>query len=97
MWTVIFFTSWQCSSFVMGNDDLVSDLSDESQPKCEESHRKSSKNEILIFILCSTSDDRPSDPSNKSRPKCKKRPPKSQKIKYSFLDYVQLLMIGRAI
>ena len=35
MWTIIFFTSWQCSSFVMGNDDWLSHLSDESQPKCE--------------------------------------------------------------
>ena len=79
MWTIIFFTSWQCSSFVMGNDDWPSDLSDESQPKCEKIPPKSSKNEILIFILCSTSDDQPSDPSDKSQLKCKKRPPKSSK------------------
>ena len=79
MWTIIFFTSWQCSSFVMGNDDWLSDLSDESQPKCEKSHPKSSKNEILIFLLRSTSDDWPSDPSDKSQPKCGKRPPKSSK------------------
>ena len=38
----------------------------------------SSKNEILIFILCPTSDDWSSDPSNKSRPKYKKRPPKNE-------------------
>ena len=75
MWTIIFFTSWQCNSFVMGNDDWLSHLSDESQLKCEKSHQgKSSKNENLIFILHSTSDDRPSDPSNKSQPKCKKGP-----------------------
>ena len=79
MWTIIFFTSWQCSSFVMGNDDWLSHLSDESQLKCEKSPPKSSKNEKLIFILRLTSDDWPSDPSNKSRPKCKKRPPKSSK------------------
>ena len=79
MWTIIFFASWQCSSFVMGNDDLLSHLSDESQPKCEKSPPKSSKNEKLIFILHSTSDDWPSDPSNKSRLKCKKRLPKSSK------------------
>ena len=136
MWTIIFFTSWQCSSFVMGNDDWLSHLSDESQPKCEKSPPKSSKNEKLIFILHSTSDDQPSDPSNKNQLKCKKRPPKSsknemlgfglhstsddqlsdlsdehqpkckkikkdplchQKIKCSFLDYVQLLMIGQVI
>ena len=130
MWTIIFFTSWQCSSFVMGSDDWLSHLSGESQPKCEKSLPKSSKNEKLIFILCSTSDDWPSDPSNKSRLKCKKTPPKSSKnemlgfglhstsddqlsdlsdeiqlkcekgplshhkMKCSFLDYVQLLMIG---
>ena len=40
---------------------------------------KSSKNEMFIFGLCSTSDDRLSDPSNESWPKCKKRPPKSSK------------------
>ena len=79
MWTIIFFTSWQCSSFVMGNDDWPSDPSNKSQPKCEKSPPKSLKNEILIFILCSTSDDWPSDPSNKSQLKCKKRPPKSSK------------------
>ena len=27
MWTIIFFTSWHCSSFVMGNDDWLSHLS----------------------------------------------------------------------
>ena len=81
MWTIIFFTSWQCSSFVMGNDDWLSHLSDESQLNCEKRSPKSSKNEKLIFILRSTSDDRPSDPSNKSQPKCKKRPPKSSKNK----------------
>ena len=102
MWTIIFFTSWQCSSFVMDNDDWLSDLSDESQLKCEKAplshqemknsflyyvqllmigqviqatkdHRnakkrppKSSKNEMLSFLLCSTSDDRPSYLSDKS-------------------------------
>ena len=66
MWTIIFFTSWQCSSFVMGNDDWLSDLSDECQLKCEKSPPKSSKNEKFIFILRLTSDDQPSDPSNKS-------------------------------
>ena len=79
MWTIIFFTSWQCSSFVMGNDDRLSDPSDESQPKCEKRPPKSLKNEILIFILRSTSDDWPSDPSDKSQLKCGKRPPKSSK------------------
>ena len=97
MWTIIFFTSWQCSLFVMGNDDRPSDLSDKSQPKCEKSPPKLSKNEILIFILCSTSDDQPSDPSDKSQPKCKIRTLSHQKLKCSFLDYIQLLMISRVI
>ena len=33
---------------------------------------KSSKNEMLIFGLHSTSDDQLSDPSDESHPKCKK-------------------------
>ena len=58
-----------------------------------------SKNEMLIFGLHSTSDDWPSDPSDKSQLKYQKGPlPLShQKVKCSFLDYVQLLIIGRAI
>ena len=58
---------------------------------------KSLKNEMFIFGLHSTSDDWPSDPSNESWLKCKKRPLSHQKMKCSFLDYVQLLMIGQAI
>ena len=152
-----------CSTSV----DWLSELSDESQPKCKKRPPqpskykfsfwdyiqllmisqailamevnqnakkrppKSSKNEMLIFGLCSTSDDWLSNLSNKSQPKCKKGPlshqkinshfwitfnfwwlsnlsdksqPKCkkgplshQKMKCSFLDYVQLLMIGWAI
>ena len=53
---------------------------------------------MLIFGLCSTSGDRPSDLSNESLLKCKKKGPLShQKMKCSFLDYVQLLMIRRVI
>ena len=61
---------------------------------------KSSKNQMFIFGLHSTFDDRPSDPSKKCWPKCKKkqkRPLSHRKIKCSFLDYIQLLMIGRVI
>ena len=58
---------------------------------------KSSKNQMLIFGLCSTSDDRLSNLSDKSQPKCKKGPLSHQKMKCSFLDYVQLLMIGWGI
>ena len=52
------------------------------------------KDEMLIFGLCSTSDDQPSD---ESQPKCKKSPLSHQKMKCSFLDYIQLLMISLAI
>ena len=61
---------------------------------------KSLKNQMFIFGLCSTSDDRPSDLSIKRWPKCKKNkkgPGSHRKIKCSFLDYVQLVMIGQAI
>ena len=57
------------------------------------------KNKMFIFGLCSTSDDQPSDLSKKCWPKGKKmkRPLSHQKIKCSFLDYVQLLIISQAI
>ena len=61
---------------------------------------KSSKNKMFIFGLCSTSDDQPSDPSKKTLTKTqetKKGPLSHQKIKCSFLDYIQLLMISQAI
>ena len=71
--------------------------SDQKSTKMHKKPPKSSKNEMLIFGLHPTSDDRPSFPSNESQPKCKKGPPSHQKMKCSFLDYIQLLMIGRAI
>ena len=58
---------------------------------------KSSKNEMLGFGLHSTSDDQPSDLSDEHWPKQKKGPLTLWKIKCSFLDYVQFLMIGWAI
>ena len=61
---------------------------------------KLSKNKMFIFGLCSTSDDQLSDPSKKRRLKCKKNekgPLSHWKIKCSFLDYVQLLMISKVI
>ena len=66
----------------------------EHQPKYEKSHPKSSKNEMFVFGLHSISDDWPSDPSDECRPKCEKRPPKSSKMKFSFLYYVQFVMIN---
>ena len=79
------------------SDDQPSDLSDESQLKCKKMAVKSSKNEMLIFGLCSTSDDRSSYLSNEKLSKCVKMAPNHQKMKCSFLDYVQLLMISQAI
>ena len=43
------------------SDDQPSNLSNESQTKCDKRPPKSSKNEMLIFILHSTSDDQPSN------------------------------------
>ena len=59
---------------------------------------KSSKNKMFVFGLHSTSDDRPSNLSKKMLTKTQKNekgPLGHWKIKCSFLDYVQLLMIGR--
>ena len=53
----------------------------------------SQKNEMLIFWLCSTSDNQLGW-SMDSNPICQPSPAK--KMKCYFLDYIQLLMIGRA-
>ena len=61
---------------------------------------KSSKNKMFVFGLHSTSDDRPSNLSKKMLTKTQKNekgPLSHRKIKCLFLDYIQLLMIGRAI
>ena len=54
---------------------------------------------MFIFGLCSTSDDQPSNPSKNVDQTIKKKNGllSPQKIKCSFLDYGQLLMIGQAI
>ena len=54
---------------------------------------------MFIFGLCSTSDDWPSDLSKNIDQTIKNKigPLSHQKIKCSFLDYVQLLIIGQAI
>ena len=68
--------------------------------KKQKGSAKSLKNKMFIFWLCSTSDDQSSNPSKKHQPKHQKNPkmpPKSSKIKCLFLDYIQLLMIGRVI
>ena len=53
----------------------------------------SQKNKMLIFGLCSTSDDQPgwSMDSNPIH-----HPSPAKKMKFLFLDYIQLLKIGRA-
>ena len=51
---------------------------------------KSSKNEMLIFGLRSTSDDWPSNPSNESCLKCKEMATKS---KNEMLDQLLMMMI----
>ena len=56
-------------------------------------HLSSQKNEMLIFGLRSISGDWPGW-SMDSNPIC--HPSPAKKIKCSFLDYVQFLMIGRA-
>ena len=59
---------------------------------------KSSKIEMLVLGLRSTSGDRPSNPSNESQLKYDKMPPKSSKNEILiFINYIQLLMIGQAI
>ena len=78
----------------MGNDDWLSHLSGQSQPKCEKSLPKSSKNEKLIFILHTTSDDWPSD-SHDSQ--LLQSFPTEEKMKCFFLDYVQILMITESL
>ena len=88
------------------SDDQLSDLNDERQLKQKKKKKtkkgppNSLKNKMLIFGLCSTSNDLPSNLSDEHQPKCrkmKKGPLCHQKIKCSFLDYVQLLMIGQVI
>ena len=82
------------------SDDWPSDSSDEHQPQCQKRPPKSLKNEMFVFGLRSNSDDQPSDLSDKHRPKhkkMKKGPQCHRKIKCSFLDYIQLLMIGQVI
>ena len=64
----------------------------DSNPICHPSQAK--KNKMLIFGLHSTSDDRPGWLMD-SDPVC--HPSPAKKIKCSFLDYVQLVMIGQVI
>ena len=77
------------------SDDRPSNPGKKCWPKQKKQKRppKTSKNKMFIFGLCSTSDDRPGwlMDSNPVR-----HPSPARKIKCSFLDYVQLLMISWA-
>ena len=86
------------------SDDQLSNPSTKHWPKCKKKKQKwppkSFKNQRFVFALHSTSDDWPSDLSKKCWLKCKKNkkgPLSHWKIKGLFLDYIQLLMISRAI
>ena len=71
------------------SDDRPSNLSNESLPKMQNNGcQNGNKNELIIFGLRSTSDDQPSNPSDESHLKCEKWPPNHQKMKCSFLDYI---------
>ena len=75
-------------------------LSEKQKKTKQKRPPKSSKNKMFLFGLCSTSDDRPSNLSKKHWLKCKKNKKgllSHRKIKCSFLDCVQLLMISQAI
>ena len=82
-----------CSTY----DDWPSNLSNESCPKCKIMVAKLSKNEMLVVGLHSTSDDQPSNLSDKVAQNVKKwlpnHPLQSQKMKCSFLDDIQLMMM----
>ena len=76
----ITFTFWWSAGLVNGLEPNLAPLS-------------SQKNEMLIFGLRSTSDDQPGW-SMDSNPIC--HPSPAKKVKCSFLDCIQLLMISRA-
>ena len=78
------------------SDDWLSDLSDESQPKCEKGpliHKKVNSYFWITFNFWWSTEQSEWQKSTKMQ----KRPLSHQKIKCSFLDYVQLLMICRVI
>ena len=84
------------------SDDRPSNAEQKCWPKCKKMKKapKSSKNKMFVFGLHSTSDDRPKQSKQKmltEMQKNKKGPLSHRKIKCLFLDYIQLLMIGRAI
>ena len=82
---------WNAHFWIMFNFWWSARLVDGLEP--HPPSRSSQKNEMLIFQLCSTSDDGPSW-SMDWNPVC--HPSPARKMKCSFLDYVQLLMMGWA-
>ena len=83
IWNVCFwitFNFWWSASLVEGLEPHLQPLSNQ-------------KNEMLIFVICSTSGNQPGW-SMDSNPIC--HPSPTKKMKCLFLDYVQLLMIGQA-
>ena len=82
---------WNAHFWIMSNSWWLAGLVDGLEPHLPP--LSSQKNEMLIFGLHSTSDDLPgwSMDLNPIR-----HPSPTKKMKCSFLDYVQLLMTGRA-
>ena len=83
--------TWNTHFWIMFNIWLSARLVDGLEPHMP--NLFSQYNEMLIFGLCSTSDDRPGC-SMDSNPIC--HPSTATKMKCSFLDYIQLLMISWA-
>ena len=77
----IMFNFWWSAGLVNGLEPHLPPLSSQK------------KNKMLVFGLCSTFDDQPGW-SMDSNPLC--HPSPAKKIKCSFLDYIQHLMISRA-
>ena len=82
---------WNVCFWIMFNFWWSARLAEGLQPHL--SPLSNQKNEMLVFVLWSTSDDQPGLLMNLN-PIC--HPSPAKKMKCSFLDYVQLLMIGRA-
>ena len=82
---------WNAHFWIMFNFWWSARLAEGLQPHL--SPLSNQKNEMLVFVLWSTSDDQLGLLMNLN-PIC--HPSPAKKMKCSFLDYVQLLMIGRA-
>ena len=82
---------WNACFWIMFNFWWLARLAEGLQPHL--SPLSNQKNEMLVFVLWSTSDDQPGLLMNLNTI-CHPSPAKIMKC--SFLDYVQLLMIGRA-